>query len=360
MSPSPEDCTVGFVWSSEFERFDFGRRHPIRVGRFQMAFDLVNDAGFLEHPSVRLVDPTPLSDEMLVRIHSEEFIKRVKQISLTGQGEIDIDTPGFKGIYEYGQLSCGATLTGVREVASGRLNHFLSPTGGFHHAKYDSGGGFCIFNDVAAAVFALKDMGFERVLVADFDVHHGNGTETYFYEDPGVMVISFHEDPEWMYPHDGHIGDIGAGKGRGYNINMHFPMDSCDSVYRYAFDQLVPSLVEFYQPEFILFLPGFDAHYNDPLAHLKITTNMIRYTSEYMHDAAHTWSKGRLGVLSAGGYDATAFGWGLGTVLSVLTGLKYSPPKQTPPFDDDEETWDIVRSNVLGVKEAVFPELGIS
>jgi hypothetical protein len=87
---------------------------------------------------------------------------------------------------------------------------------------------------------------------------------------------------------------------------------------------------------------------------------MIRYVAEFMHDAAHTWSMGRLGVLSAGGYDATAFGWGVGTILSVLTGLEYSPPKQTPPFDDDEETWDIVRSNVRDVKEAVFPALGIS
>ena len=99
-------------------------------------------------------------------------------------------------------------MTGVREVASGRLNHFLSPTGGFHHAKYDCGGGFCIFNDVAAAVLALKDMGFEKVLVADFDVHHGNGTQTHFYEDPDVMIISFHEDPEWMYRDRTHAGNI--------------------------------------------------------------------------------------------------------------------------------------------------------
>ena len=122
----------------------------------------------------------------------------------------------------------------------------------------------------------------------------------------------------------------------------------------------IPSLVEFYQPEFILFPPGFDAHYNDPLAHMKLTTHMIRYVAEYIHNAVHTWSGGQLGVLSAGGCDANAFGWGIGTILSVLTGLKYSPPKQTPPFEDDAETWDIVRSNVQEVKEMVFPALGVN
>jgi acetoin utilization protein AcuC len=244
---------------------------------------------------------------------------------------------------------------------TGEVDHFISPTGGFHHAKYVDGGGFSIINDVAASIFALKEYGLKRILIADFDVHHGNGTQTYFYDDPEVMQISFHEDTEWIYPHDdgGYVSDIGSGLGRGYTINMPFPMDSCDSVYRYAFDELVPKLVDFYKPQFIILIPGFDAHYKDRLAHLNITTDMIRYIAEYFHRASHTHSGGKMGVLTGGGYTRKSLTWGFGTVMSVLTGHPYAPPTQEPPYDDDEETWDTVRSNVKQVQDLVFKELGI-
>jgi len=205
MSASIPKCEVGFIWSPELETFDFGSKHPIRVGRFQMVKDFLEETRFLEHPNVKVIRPRPLADSLLQRIHSSEYLKKVQRISITGEGEIDIDTPGFKGIYENAKITSGATVTGIEAIISGRVNHFYSPTGGFHHARYETGGGFCIFNDVAASVYHLKGQGYERILIADFDVHHGNGTQTYFYDDPGVMQISFHEDPEWMYPHDGFI-----------------------------------------------------------------------------------------------------------------------------------------------------------
>lgn len=324
-----------------------------------MVRDFLADNDFLSQPNVEILQPEPLTDDLLLTIHAKEYLDAVRRISETGLGEISIDTPGFLGIYENASITSGATVTGVRAVSSGKVDHFLSPTGGFHHAKFEWGGGFCIFNDVAAAAFELKSLGHQRILIADFDVHHGNGTQTYFYNDPGVMQISFHEDPEWMFPHDGYIEDIGEGAGRGYNINMHFPMDSCDGVYRYAFDELVPPLVDFFQPEFIIFLPGFDAHYKDRLAHLNLTTDIIRYITSYFHKAAHKHSHGRLGVLAGGGYTNESFKWGIGIVMSVLSGYNYEPPTQEPPFEDDEETWTVVRDNVEKVKQLVFSVLGL-
>ncbi|MCK4566290.1 MAG: hypothetical protein KAU48_03180 [Candidatus Thorarchaeota archaeon] len=352
-------CKVGFLWSELLETFDFGRAHPIRIGRFKMLRNFTEENGFLDQSNVQVIDPQPLSEDLLEKTHSEDYLAKVRLISETGVGDIDIDTPGFKNIYFHSRIASGASLTGIHSVMSGDVDHFISPTGGFHHATFERGGGFCIFNDVAASVYALKQYGLKRILIADFDVHHGNGTQTYFYNDPGVMQISFHEDPEWMYPHDGFIKDIGAGAGRGYNINMHFPMDSGDSVYRYAYDELVPPLIKMYKPEFIIFIPGFDAHYKDRLAHLNITTDMIRYVTKSIHDAAHTHCNGKMGVLTGGGYTNTSLKWGFGTVMSVLTGHTYEPPVQEPPFDDDEETWNQVRRNVMKVKELVFPELGI-
>jgi acetoin utilization protein AcuC len=359
MTPS-DRCRVGFLWNPSLETFDFGSKHPVRVGRFQMVRDFLSENGFLDQSNVEVLTPEYLSDELLKKIHTQKYLDEVREISETGIGEIDIDTPGYKGIYENASITSGATVTGIQAIVSGKVNHFLSPTGGFHHAKFDRGGGFCIFNDVAASVYELKKHGFQRILIADFDVHHGNGTQTYFYDDPEVMQISFHEDPEWMYPHDGFIHDIGEGSGKGYNINMPFPMDSCDGVYRYAFDNIVPPLVEFYKPEFIIFLPGFDAHYKDRMAHLNLTTDAIRFIASYIHEVAHKFSRGRLGVMASGGYTKESLKWGIGVVMSVLSGYAYDVPKQVPPFEDDEETWEEVRKNVERVKELVFPIHDIS
>jgi acetoin utilization protein AcuC len=354
-----ETCKTGFLWNPSLETFDFGSRHPVRIGRFQMIRDFVENSGFLEESNVEIVTPKPLSKQLLSTVHSQEYIQNVKHISETGEGDIDIDTPGFKGIYPNALITSGATVTGVDAILEGKIDHFYTPTGGFHHASFHRGGGFCIFNDIAAAVYRLLDAGLERVLVADFDVHHGNGTQSYFNNDPRVMMISFHEDPDWLYPHEGYIHENGEGIGKGYSINMHFPLDAGDAVYKYAFDRIVPPLVDFFKPEFILFLPGFDAHYRDPLAHLNLTTHMIRYVAEYIHNAAHRWSGGRLGVVSGGGYHPETFQWGVGEVMSVLTGHEYSAPPQQPPFDDDEETWEIVRQNVDVLEKLVFPLHGL-
>jgi len=353
------DCNIGFLWSPLLETFDFGRKHPIRVGRFKMIHDFVEQQGFLNLPNVHVINPELLPEDLLRTIHAQDYIEEVQRISETGIGEIAIDTPGFKDIYFNSRIVSGASVTGIKAILSGSIDHFISPTGGFHHAKFEWGGGFCIFNDVAACVYELKHQGIERVLIADFDVHHGNGTQKYFYNDAGVMQISFHEDPEWMYPHDGHIEDIGEGPGLGFNINMHFPMDSGDAVYGYAFDELVPPLIEYYKPQFILFTPGFDAHYLDRLAHLKLTTNMIRHVTAEIHRAAHAYSNGKMGVVTGGGYHPDSLLWGIGTVMSELAGIPYEPPQQVPPFNDNRETWDEVRTNVARVKELVFSVLGI-
>ncbi|NWF96769.1 MAG: acetoin utilization protein AcuC [Candidatus Thorarchaeota archaeon] len=339
--------------------FDNGPRHPIQQGRFRRVKEYLQDSGLLVPPHSCVIPAVPLSEDLLAITHSKAYVERVRQISVTGTGDIDIDTPGYPGIYETARSTAGATVEGVRAVLRGDVSHFFSPTGGFHHARFDRGGGFCVFNDVAAAVYELKRHGFKRVLVADFDVHHGNGTQEYFIADPGVMQISFHEDPEYIYPHEGHLNDMGTGPGKGFKVNMHFPMDSGDSVYRYAFDELVPPLVDFYQPEFILLLPGFDAHYLDRLAQLKLTTNTIRYIAEKIHALAHRWAQGRLGVVSGGGYHPDALAWGSASVFSVLTGLSYEAPAQTPPFKDDAETWQVVKANVEAVRSLVFPVLGL-
>jgi len=170
-------CNVGFLWSELLETFDFGRKHPIQIGRFEMLRNFIKENGFLDQSNVHIIDPQPLSEELLKKTHSENYLAKVRLISETGVGDIDIDTPGFKNIYFHSRIASGASITGIHSVMSGDVDHFISPTGGFHHAKFEKGGGFCIFNDVAASVIALKEYGLKRILIADFDVHHGNGTQ---------------------------------------------------------------------------------------------------------------------------------------------------------------------------------------
>lgn len=352
-------CGVGFTWSPMFEEFDYGRKHPLRKGRFFEAYDFLNEEGFLGAPQVSIIEAEPISEELLTKIHSQEYISFVQQVSETGEGDIDIDTPGFKGIYDNARIQCGATMMAVTSTMNGDFDHCISPTGGFHHAKFSEGGGFCIFNDIAAAVEVLKNSGTERILIADFDAHHGNGTQEYFYEDSSVMQISFHEDPEWMYPHDGYIKDIGAQDGEGFNVNMPFPMDSGDDVYLYAFERLVPPLIEAFNPQVIIYLPGFDNHYLDPLTHMVLTTKPVERIAQYLHDTAHDLSDGTIIALGAGGYNADAYRWGLGVVFSKLSGYVYAPPPQKPPFEDNKETWDIVKERVSKVRDLVFPIHGL-
>ena len=359
MNNDDSPCTVGFMWDSDLETFDFGARHPVRVGRFQMVHDFLLESGILDASRIEVIKPEPVSDDLLQKAHSEEYIQKVRQISKTGVGDIDIDTPGFVGILENSLLTSGTIISGIRAMHEGRIDHFYSPTGGFHHAFYDHGGGFCIFNDVAMGTILLKELGYERILIADFDVHHGNGTQDYFYDDPAVMTISFHEDPDWMYPHDGFIEDIGSGSGRGHNINMPFPMDAGDDVYRFAFDELVPPLVHFFEPDFMLLLPSFDAHYRDPLAHLNLTFKTIHYVAEWFHKFSHRYCDGCLGVVSGGGYNPEVFKIGAKVIVSLLSGLGVAIPEEEPPFRDDEEIWEITRENVKRVKGCVFPELSL-
>ncbi|MHA2069911.1 MAG: hypothetical protein ACXABY_36570, partial [Candidatus Thorarchaeota archaeon] len=124
MSPSLPNCAAGFMWSQDLETFDYGSKHPIRVGRFQMIRDFFHQSRFLEYPNVKTIRPEPISIALLSRIHSQEYLERVRQISETGQGEIDVDTPGFKGIYENARITSGATITGVKAILDNEVSHF--------------------------------------------------------------------------------------------------------------------------------------------------------------------------------------------------------------------------------------------
>ncbi|MHA1290492.1 MAG: hypothetical protein ACTSPB_24175, partial [Candidatus Thorarchaeota archaeon] len=140
---SSEKCKVGFLWSDHLESFDFGKKHPIQIGRYAMLRDFSKENGFFDSSNIQMIEPELLSEELLRKTHAEDYIAKIQEISETGVGDIDIDTPGFKNIYFHSRIASGASVTGVHSVMSGRVDHFISTTGGFHHATFEKGGGFC-------------------------------------------------------------------------------------------------------------------------------------------------------------------------------------------------------------------------
>lgn len=230
---------------------------------------------------------------------------RVKELSDTTGGDAgDLAITG-KGSYEIALLSVGGALTAVDAVMQGKAKNAYAltrPPG--HHAESDIGRGFCLFNNVAiAAKYAKETYGLKRVLVLDWDVHHGNGTQKAFYQDDEVLFISLHQ--EGYYPHDmGFAEEVGEGKGRGYNVNIPLPAGTGNAGYLYAFEQVVAPIVNQFQPELILISAGQDASAFDPLARMMVTADGYRKMASFMMDLADKYCNGKLAACHEGGYSA--------------------------------------------------------
>lgn len=316
----------GFIYHDDYLKYDFGKGHPLSAIRIQMHKELLELNSFFENENVVLIEPSNCSDEDLQTVHSKDYINFIKRLSVSGEGSVDgKDTPAFKGMYDVTKTSVGGTLTAVDEIMKGNLNHAWNPGGGFHHAKTSSGGGFCIFNDIAIAIKRLLGKyNVKRIMYIDIDAHHGNGIQDIFYDDSRVCKISLHESGQTLYPYSGFEEEIGRRDGKGYNINIPLPMGTFDEAYIQVFSEVLPLVAEFYSPEFIILAAGADAHYLDPLSHLQLTSSTYLRVADIVHELSHKHCKGRCAMLGAGGYslDATPRMWSL--MVSRFSGIELS------------------------------------
>lgn len=240
-----------------------------------------------------------LSD--IERCHSKELIRIVSQFCAEGGGHLDQDTVLSPESYDIALLSAGAAITAVEEVFSGKSNTAFSlarPPG--HHATYDKAMGFCIFNNAAiAARYAQVKHQVENVLIIDWDVHHGNGTQDIFYQDPSVFYFSIHQYP--FYPGTGAYSEIGEGKGKGKNLNIPLPAGTPAHLHREAFSAGLKTIKKLFTPDFIIISAGFDARLGDPLGHLQLLgKDYIEMTNEVMEMAAQTSTNKVISVLEGG------------------------------------------------------------
>ncbi len=269
------------------------------------------------------VKPLPATEEQLQYFHTQRHVEAVKEMSKIGGLDCGDSAIVGRGSYEIAKLATGGAIQAVKTVIeSDTVNKayvLTRPPG--HHAEADQGMGFCIFNNVViAAKYAQKEMGLNKILILDWDAHHGNGTEDAFYEDDSVLFISLHQDG--LEPIDrGKIEDTGKGKGQGFTVNVPLPAASGDAVYQYAFEQVVIPAIEKFEPELILVSAGQDGSIFDPLARMMLSADGYKYMAKKVKELADKYAKGRMVCLHEGGYCPTYVPFCTHAIIEELSGV---------------------------------------
>ena len=226
--------SLTLVWDEALTKYDFGPGHPLAPVRVELTIALAREFGVLARPEVSLLTPASAQLTELELVHDADYIEAVRQAGLDGRGNGRYglgtpDNPVFAGMHEASALVAGATLAAARAVWLGETAHAANIAGGLHHAMRRSASGFCVYNDPAIAIRWMLAQGAERIAYVDLDVHHGDGVQAAFYDDPRVLTISLHEHPATLFPGTGLASEIGSGDGRGYAVNVALPAGTGDA-----------------------------------------------------------------------------------------------------------------------------------
>jgi len=309
---------VGLVSDPVFLQHETGG-HPERKERLQAILAVLAEEGLLDR--LTLIPPQEVDLNLLAKVHHPEYIRAVRDMAVRGGGMWDADTIIAPQSYRVALMAAGGTVRAVDEVMQGDLDSafaLVRPPG--HHAEPHRAMGFCLFNNVAiAAAHAREHFGLERILILDWDVHHGNGTQVVFEDDPGVLFISAHQSP--LYPGTGALQEVGMGAGKGYTVNLPMPRGSGDRAYYYLFKQVVEPIALEFVPQLVLVSAGFDGHHADPLAGLQLTSRGYGQMAEMVMDIAARCCNGKVVMVLEGGYNLDVIGYAVASVISRMFGL---------------------------------------
>lgn len=295
--------------------------HPENRRRLIAILPALEKAGLMDH--LIHVAPVPATPEQVLRVHAPELVNRVRGVSMRGGGLLDQgDTYATAETFDSALLAAGATCALVDQIMTGKVDNgfaLIRPPG--HHAEVSRAGGFCVFNNIAiAARQAQVQYGLQRVAIVDFDVHHGNGTQGIFYDDPSVHFTSAHLFTQYFYPGTGAWDETGTGPGKGYTLNVPMPPNVGDNGYQRAFQDLIVPALERFQPEIILVSIGFDAHWLDPLAMASLSLAGYASLTQMLIDAADRLCGGRIGFVLEGGYHLDVLTNGILNVFYTVLG----------------------------------------
>lgn len=337
-------------WDDRLVGYDFGPSHPLNPVRVDLTMRLARALGLLSLPNVAQTSVEPAGDDLLQLVHDADYIDAVRRVSADphnpdlARGLGSPDNPAFAGMHEASALVAGATVAAARAVWTGEAEHAVSVAGGLHHAMPDAASGFCIYNDPAIAIAWLLEQGCERVAYVDVDVHHGDGVERAFWDDPRVLTISMHESGRFLFPGTGLPTDTGGPAAEGSAVNVALPPGTSDSGWLRAFHAVVPPLLEEFRPDVLVSQHGCDSHMLDPLAHLALTLDGQRTSYEALHRLAHEHAGGRWVATGGGGYELVEV---VPRAWSHLIGIAAGAP--VPPDTDVPADWLAHVQERLGV-----------
>jgi acetoin utilization protein AcuC len=275
---------TAFLYTDDFLSYHLSDSHPLQQRRLQMVYCLLEAyRAFSPDGPVDWLQPPAATEEEILRVHTPDYVEAVHRAGkarevpvsrdyLTRYGLGPGDTPAFPGMYEAAALYAGGTVEAARRVISGEYGAAFNVAGGLHHAHPDHASGFCTFNDLAMGIHEFLNAGYSRVVYVDIDVHHGDGVQACFYDDPRVLTVSLHEGYGRFYPGTGFPGEIGEGAGKGYSLNLPFYPYTEDDTWHDGFDGFVPEAFARFQPEAVVLQVGADAHWGDPLAHVLLSS----------------------------------------------------------------------------------------
>jgi len=300
---------VGLVLAPEARIYDHGAEHPLRPDRVLLTWDLLHAYGLDARANVETLGATPADDATLELVHTPAFIDATRR---AGHGEAGDwarfgygpgDNPIFDRMHEAGAIVAGTSVAAAAAVWSGGSDHAFNAAGGLHHAMPARASGFCVYDDPAVAIAWLLARGCERIAYVDVDVHHGDGVQAIFWNEPRVLTVSLHQFGGWFFPGTGDLSERGGPDAPGSAINVPLPALTGDDAWLDAFRAVVPATVSAFHPDVLVTQLGCDTHASDPLAQLLLTTRAYREVAAELHRLAHAAAGGHWVATGGGGYQ---------------------------------------------------------
>jgi acetoin utilization protein AcuC len=299
------------IWDPSFSAYRFRPDHPFNPRRLELAVSLMESCGLLSAPELRVLPPRIATEEELLRVHSPEYLAAVKRLGSQPRvsprdgwewGLGTDDNPIFPGMHEATATVVGGTIRAAELVMSGEVQRAFNIAGGLHHGQRDRASGFCIYDDLAAAIAWMREAHDARVMYVDYDAHHGDGVQALFYEDPCVLTLSIHESGRYLFPGTGFVDELGDGEGYGYSLNLPVEPFTEDDSWLRTFTGIFAEAAEAFRPDVIVLQNGCDAHCLDPLTHLRCTTHLYEETVRIISEVADRLCGGRIVATGGGGY----------------------------------------------------------
>ncbi|MCC5032015.1 acetoin utilization protein AcuC [Streptomyces sp. WAC 00631] len=381
------------MWDEAVTRYDFGPDHPMDPVRLALTMRLVEAFGL--DRELRVTSARSAGESTLRLVHRADYVDAVRRASAdpaSADGSYGLgteDDPAFSGMHEASALIAGQSVGAAEAVWRGDVRHAVNFSGGLHHAMPGAAAGFCIYNDAALAIARLLELGAERVAYVDVDVHHGDGVQAAFWNDPRVLTISLHEHPRTLFPQTGWPEETGGEGAEGSAVNVALPAGTTDEGWLRAFHAVVPEMLSVFRPQVLVTQHGADTHFEDPLAHLAVSLDAQRAVQAACHDLAHKHAEGRWIALGGGGYavaEVVPRSWT--HLVAIAAGRPIDPKAETPEdwrqevyaktrqlaprrMTDGREPWwrdfedggydpaDRLDQAVLATRRAVFPAHGL-